>query len=81
MKPTGFLVNFYIQFQESPYPELLVGDASLGHPLYTHKVGLKFLVIGQCSLIFYMLYDAYSVILPYCYITIFQCLFTAINSD
>ena len=46
-------------FQESPYPELFVGDASLGHLLYAHKVDLfvVFHVIGHCSLIFYILYD------------------------
>ena len=56
--------RFNIQFQESPYPELFVGDASLGRPPYAHKVVLivVFHVIGHCSLIFYIPYDAYSVI-------------------
>ena len=60
-------------FQELPYPELFVGDVSLGRLLYARKVDLfvVFHIIGHCSLIFYMLYDAYSVILPYCYVTIF----------
>ena len=60
-------------FQESPYPELFVGDASLGCLPYACKVDLSvvFHVIGHCSLIFYIPYDAYYVILPYCYVTIF----------
>ena len=55
------------------YPELFVGDVSLGHLLYARKVVLfiVFHVIGQCSLIFYIPYDAYYVILMYCYVTVF----------
>ena len=71
-----YFVQFFrvnIQFQESPYPELFVGDASLGRLSYARKVDLFviFHVIGHCSLVFYIPYDAYSVILPYCYVTIF----------
>ena len=65
--------RFNIQFQESPYPQLFVGDALLRCPPYACKVDLfvVFHVIGHCSLIFYIPYDAYSVILPYCYETVF----------
>ena len=73
--PYYFIVfsSLSLIFQESPYPELFVGDASLGRLPYVRKVDLfvVFHVVGHCSLIFYIPYDAYCVILPYCYVTIF----------
>ena len=77
--------RFNIQFQESLYPELFVGGALIIDHLVGLLYQSSRLMLwapcpnmcsgcplgAHCSLIFYILYDAYSVILPYCYLTMF----------